>query len=143
MDNEKLDSFNSLRNRLTVKEIRTLSPLQLAYVGDAVYELIIRTYLIKKGLPVKKLHKNAVKYVNAEAQSDFVHALENELTEKEKNLVIRGRNTKINSSPKNADLMDYKYATGLETLIGYLFLVGDDERIFQLMRKIINIKLEN
>lgn len=138
MDSEEINSFNKLRDRLTVKEIRSLSPLQLAYVGDAVYELLIRTYLIRKGLSVKKLHKTAVEYVKAEAQSQFVRALEEELTEKEKNIVIRGRNAKSNSSPKNVDLMDYKYATGLETLIGYLFLVGDDERIFQLINKIIN-----
>jgi len=138
MDSEEINSFNKLRDRLTVKEIRSLSPLQLAYVGDAVYELLIRTYLIRKGLSVKKLHKTAVEYVKAEAQSEFVRALEEELTEKEKNIVIRWRNAKSNSSPKNVDLMDYKYATGLETLIGYLFLVGDDERIFQLINKIIN-----
>ncbi len=143
MENEGINDFNKLRNRLTVKEINSLSPLQLAYIGDAVYELLIRTYLVKKGLAVRKLHKKAIEYVKAEAQSDFIHALEHKLTEEEKSFVKRGRNAKNNSVPKNAKLMDYKYATGFETLIGYLFLTGKDERIFQLFEMIIEIKLEN
>ncbi len=135
------NNFNKLRNRLTVKEIEALSPLQLAYIGDAVYELLVRTYLVKKGLPVKKLHKKAVGYVKAEAQCNIVHILEKELTNEEKNLVKRGRNAKNNSVPKNAELMDYKYATGFETLIGYLFLTGKDERIFCLFDEIINMEI--
>lgn len=135
LDNE----INNLRNRLTVKEINSLSPLQLAYIGDAVYELLVRTYLVKKGLSVRKLHKTAVKYVKAEAQSNFVHALEEELTEAEKDLVKRGRNAKSNTVPKNADLIDYKYATGFEALVGYLFLMGEDKRIFELFDMITNI----
>jgi len=142
LDNE-INNFNKLRNRLTVKEINSLSPLQLAYVGDAVYELLVRTYLVKKGLAVRKLHKAAVEYVKAEAQSGFIHALEDELTEEEKTFVKRGRNAKNNTVPKNADLMDYKYATGFETLIGYLFLIGEDERIFQLFDIILKMKLDN
>ncbi len=142
LDNE-INNFNKLRNRLTVKEINSLSPLQLAYVGDAVYELLVRTYLVKKGLAVRKLHKTAIEYVKAEAQSDFIHALEDELTEEEKSFVKRGRNAKNNTVPKNADLMDYKYATGFETLIGYLFLIGEDERIFQLFDRILKMKLDN
>ena len=114
-----------------------LSPLQLAYIGDAVYELFIRTYLLERDLPVHELHKEAIKYVKAKAQSDIVHGLEDELTEEEKAIVKRGRNAKTYSSPKNADLIDYKYATGFESLIGFLYLTGRQERMMELFHKII------
>ncbi|GFN36565.1 mini-ribonuclease 3 [Tepidimicrobium xylanilyticum] len=120
-----------------------LSPLQLAYIGDAVYELCIRTYLLNKGTPVKKLHSETIQYVKAKAQSNILHALKNLLTEEEKSLVRRGRNAKPKSIPKNAELMDYKYATGFESLIGYLYLTGQDNRIIELFDKIISLPMES
>lgn len=126
------------RNKnLTKKEASMLSPLQLAYIGDAVYELFIRRYLLQKKLPVHELHKEAVKYVKAGAQANIIHFLEKELREEEKNIVKRGRNAKTHSSPKNANITDYKYATGFEALIGFLYLTGQEERMFQLLNRII------
>ena len=118
-----------------------LSPLQLAYVGDAVYELLVRTYLMERGLSVGQLHKLTTRYVKAKSQSNIIHALEEDLTEKETSIVKRGRNSKTNTTPKNADMIDYKYATGFEALIGYLYLNEEDERISELFQKIIDMNI--
>ena len=118
-----------------------LSPLQLAYVGDAVYELLVRTYLMERGLSVGQLHRLTTKYVKAKAQSNIIHELEEKLTEKEKGIVKRGRNSKTNTTPKNAEMIDYKYATGFEALIGYLYLSEENERISELFKDIINMDI--
>lgn len=118
-------------------DARMMSPLQLAYLGDAVYELLVRTYLIeKRNVSVNKLHKEAVKYVKAEAQANILFSLEDELTEEEWTIVKRGRNAKSGSVPKNANLSDYKYATGFEALIGYLYIIGEIDRIFEFFSRI-------
>jgi len=120
-------------------DIKMLSPLQLAYIGDAVYELFVRTYLIgTKNISVNELHKEAIEYVKAKAQADIIHYLEDKLTEEEWQLVKRGRNAKSGSAPKNANLLDYRYATGFETLIGFLYLNGKYERILEIFGMIIN-----
>lgn len=137
MEEKIYDVFKNMNKKLTAREASMLSPLQLAYIGDAVYELFIRTYLLERDLPVHELHKEAIKYVKAKAQSDIVHELEDELTEEEKAIVKRGRNAKTYSSPKNADLIDYKYATGFESLIGFLYLTGRQERMMELFQKIV------
>lgn len=122
------------------RDARMMSPLQLAYLGDAVYELLVRTSLVnKKNVSVNELHKEAVKYVKAEAQAKIVFSMENKLTEDEWAMVKRGRNAKSSSVPKNANLSDYKYATGFETLIGFLYITGNIERIMQLFNEIIDI----
>lgn len=114
------------------------SALALAYLGDNVYELFIRSYLISKGnYPVHQLHKTARGYVSAAAQSEAVGWIEAEFTEEEEAVYKRGRNAKSATVPKNAKLIDYKRATGLETLIGYLYLNGQSERIFYFLKKII------
>ncbi len=113
------------------------SPLALAYLGDAVYELFVRTYLLKDlNMPVQKLHKAAIGMVNAKAQSDLYQKIKDILTEEETAVYKRGRNTNSHP-PKNADLIDYKSATGIEALIGYLYLKGDSDRILELMRNLI------
>ncbi|MBR2453143.1 MAG: ribonuclease III [Clostridia bacterium] len=113
------------------------SPLALAYLGDAVYELFVRTYLLKDlNMPVQKLHKAAIGMVNAKAQSDLYQKIKDILTEEETSVYKRGRNTNSHP-PKNADLIDYKSATGVEALIGYLYLKGDSDRILELMRNLI------
>ncbi|SHH85111.1 ribonuclease-3 family protein [Caloranaerobacter azorensis DSM 13643] len=125
-------------------KVKMLSPLQLAYIGDAIYELLIRTYLLsKKNISVNELHKEAVKYVKAKAQADIVHNLQDKLTEEEWSIIKRGRNAKSGSAPKNAELIDYKYATGFETLMGFLYLIGDNERIYEIFNMIINMYAEN
>lgn len=122
---------------MTKRDVRMMSPLQLAYLGDVVYELLVRTYLIeKKNVSVNKLHKEAVKYVKAEAQAQILFSLEDILTEEEWAIVKRGRNAKSGSVPKNAKLTDYKYATGFEALIGYLYIIGEIDRIFKLFSEI-------
>lgn len=118
-----------------------LSPLQLAYVGDAVYELMVRTYLLSIGLSVNELHKLTTKYVKAKAQADIVHVIEEILYEEEKSYIKKGRNAKTHSSPKNADILDYKYATGFECLIGYLYLTGQDLRIKEIFDQIIALDI--
>ena len=129
--------FRSINRELSEEDIVMLSPLQLAYIGDAVYELLVRTYLLKQKTPVKKLHNANISYVKAEAQASIVHKLEDSLREKEKRIVKKGRNAKSKTVPRNAKLIDYKYATGFEALFGYLYLTEQDERIDELFEKII------
>lgn len=114
--------------------------LALAYLGDSVYELYVRTYLLECGLEhVKELQKEAVKFVSASSQEKYLkQMLENSfLNEKEIEIVYRGRNHKVNHKPKNASMVTYKNSTGLETLIGTLFLEGKEERIHQIMNYIL------
>lgn len=110
------------------------SPLTLAYIGDAVYELYVRTYLIKdSNLPVNRLHKDAIHLVNAKAQSDLFQKIKDELTDEEMQIYKRGRNTNSHP-PKNADMVDYKSATGVEALIGFLYLSDKADRIAELLK---------
>ena len=109
------------------------SALTLAYIGDCVFELYVRTYLIKdKDYPVKLLHKEATKFVRAKAQADYFRRIEGILTEEETAVFKRGRNT-ISHPPKNADMVDYKIATGVEALVGYTYLKGDTKRLMELL----------
>lgn len=114
------------------------SPLTLAYLGDCVYELFVRTYLLKDAnLPVHRLHKSAVKMVNAKAQSDLYQKVKDILTDEETAVYKRGRNTNSHP-PKNANMVDYKSATGMEALIGYLYLKGESERILEILKNLID-----
>ncbi|GAW91133.1 Mini-ribonuclease 3 [Calderihabitans maritimus] len=111
-----------------------LSPLTLAYVGDAVYELYVRCQLLAKGfVKVKDLHHKAINLVNAGTQADLLKFIEPQLTDEEKNMVRRGRNAKSGDYPKKATVIDYRYSTGLECLIGYLYLMGELERIEEIL----------
>lgn len=138
---ENISIFRSANRKISREDIMMLSPLQLAYIGDAVYELLIRTNLLTKDSNVNQLHKMTTKYVKAKAQSDIIHKIEDCLTDEEKSLVKRGRNTKVNSSPKNADLLDYKYATGFECLFGYLYLTNQDNRLGEIFDSIIKLNI--
>ena len=132
-----LNLFN--RNR-TVDEIKQLSPLTWAYVGDAVYELYIRTYLTNTtNLKSHELHIKSIKYVKAKAQADLLQQLEEILTDEEKDVARRGRNTKNNHIAKNTTLQEYMYATAFEALIGYLYLTKQDERLKELLDRILKI----
>ena len=119
----------------------TMSPLVLAYLGDTVYESYIREHLIRKNIKrkVNNLHKLAIQYSKAKAQATIIHEIENELTEEEMKIFKRGRNQKSHTAPKNADIIDYKYATGFEALIGYLYLSEDKERLEYIVKKGIEI----
>jgi ribonuclease III family protein len=117
------------------EDVNLFSPLVLAYAGDAVYELYIRTLLLSQGnAPVHKLHKRSVAFVKAKAQSEIIHRLMELLTPEEQDIVRRGRNAKSGTIPKNADVTEYKYATGFEALIGYLYLKGDFARLQELLK---------
>ncbi|CCL67426.1 TPA: Mini-ribonuclease 3 [Clostridioides difficile] len=122
-------------------ELVTMSPLVLAYLGDTVYETYIREYLIRQNTQrkVNDLHKLAIKYVKAKAQATIIHEVEIELTEEESKIYKRGRNQKSNTSPKNADIIDYKHATGFEALVGYLYLNNEIERLQYIINKGIKI----
>lgn len=113
--------------------------LTLAYLGDSVYELYIRSYLISQGLTkVNQLQKEAISYVSAKAQCFYVrNMLEDKfLTKEEEAIFYRGRNHKSHASPKNTDVATYKQATGLEAVIGYLYLQNNITRIEEIMNYI-------
>lgn len=121
--------------QLGEQEINSYSPLVLAYVGDCVYELIVRTLLVEQSnCPVRKLHKRATAYVKAKAQADLITAMLDDLTEEEKDVYRRGKNAKSHTVPKNASLGDYRKATGMEAVIGYLYLKKDMERVLELIK---------
>ena len=115
-------------------DIRTYSPLTLAYIGDAVFEIIIRTLIVEKGQrAANTLHRHTTKIVCAQTQAKMIEAVYESLTEEEQEVYRRGKNTKTNSSAKNASLSDYHKATGFEALCGYLFLKDNMERITQII----------
>lgn len=119
-------------------EVNLLSPLTWAYVGDAIYELYIRTNLVNKTkLKPHKLHIEAIKYVKAKAQADILKRLMDDLTEEEKDIVRRARNAENHHLPKNADPEDYMYSTAFEGLVGYLYLSKKDERLKEILEKCI------
>ncbi len=114
-------------------EPREVSSLALAYIGDAIYEIFVRTMVLSKGnAPVNKLHKQSREYVNAKAQAEMYHVIATCLTEEEQAVFRRGRNAKSFTTPKNMTLADYRHATGLEALFGYLYLKGDMQRALEL-----------
>lgn len=116
---------------------KLLSPLVLAFAGDTVYDLFVRTMLIRESAcGVDKLHKTATTYVKCSAQAERFKAVEPMLTEEELAVFKRGRNAK-SRPPKNADLNDYRIATGVEALIGYIFLSGDYNRLTEIMNTLL------
>ena len=116
-------------------DIRTYSPLTLAYIGDAIYELVIRTILVEKGnTQVNKLHQRASKLVKASAQSEIVEKLKPYLTEEEMGIFKRGRNAKSFTIAKNASMSDYRRATGFEALMGHLYLTEQWDRMLELIK---------
>lgn len=115
-------------------DIRTYSPLTLAYIGDAVYDLIIRSVIVSRAnQQPAKLHKTVIRYVNAKTQAKMIEVLEDELTEAETAVYHRGRNAKSYTTAKNASVADYRKATGLEALLGYLYLNDDMDRLLSLI----------
>jgi len=121
-----------------IGKVNTMSPLTWAYIGDAVYELYIRNHLIEKtNLKPNKLHRKAIKYVKASAQAQILESLQDILTDEEKEIVRRGRNTENHHLPKNANPADYMYATAFEALIGYLYLTKQEERMQEILLKVI------
>ncbi len=128
--------------RLFDKDINadTLSPLTLAFTGDAVFSLYIREMLVcEANRPVNKLHKLSINWVKAEAQSKGMQGIMHLLTEKETEVFKRGRNAHTSHTPKNQSGCDYHYATGFEALMGYLYLKNEEERLKFLLNEVIKI----
>ena len=125
----------------TKDEARLLNSLQLALIGDAGYEVFIRNSILAKNdqLSANKIHRTAIGYVKAKSQAKAIHALEEELTEEESYVYKRGRNTKSATVPKNADVRDYRMATGFEALVGYLYLIGDLNRLTYIFEKSLEV----
>ena len=124
------------------KEATEFSPLVLAYIGDAVYELIIRSILVSMGnRPVNKLNKDATSLVKAGAQSEIVKLISDKLSEEEYTVFKRGRNSSPHTMAKNASMTDYKYATGVEALIGFLYLDNRCDRALELVKLGIGLYL--
>ena len=125
---------------LEKQDIRSYSPLTLAYIGDGIYELYIRTILVEQGnRQANKLHKHASRLVKAPAQSKMIETLEPLFTPEEEAVYKRGRNAKSPTVPKNADVRDYRAATGFEALVGYLYLSGDKERLEYVLNRCLEV----
>lgn len=121
------------------EEINLMSPLVWAYIGDAVYELCIRTYLVDTTkLNPHKLHIESIKYVKASAQAHILENIMQDLTIEEQTIVKRSRNVQNHHIPKNANITQYMYATAFEGLIGYLYLTNQNERLNRIIEKCIN-----
>ena len=126
------------RNK-SIEDVRMLSPLVWAYVGDNVYELFVRTNLVNESnAKPHKLHIEAIKYVKAENQAKILEKITPNLSEEELEIVRRGRNTENHHLPKNANCADYSYSTGFEALIGFLYLTKQDERLSQILKLCID-----
>jgi ribonuclease-3 family protein len=123
-------------------DIKTFSPLSLAFIGDAVYELMVREKLLREGnRSVSKLNNEKVKLVRSHHQANCVRMLlESELTEEEKDVFLRGRNAHLTHIPKGSSIDDYHAATGFETLIGFLYMCNKRERLDYLFGKSMNVQ---
>lgn len=124
--------------RLNEIEIKMLNPLVWAYMGDAVYEMYVRSFIISDAKRTSfELHKKSIKYVKAGAQSAHLELIMPHLTEEESDIVRRGRNSKSNHLPKNADVIDYRRATAFEALIGYLYLLKRYDRLGEIINLVL------
>ncbi len=121
---------------MSFDDARRMNPLQLAYIGDTVYDLLVRSRMLYRGYNLHHCHQAAVSMVNARAQAAALDRIEGMLTEEESAIVRRGRNTHAHhAAPKNQTPIDYEAATAMEALIGYLYLTGQEERLLQLFQK--------
>lgn len=117
-------------------DIRTYSPLTMAYIGDAIYDLIIRTVVVERGnRSANDLHRRTTQYVNAGTQAKMIEALADFLTVEEADLYRWGKNAKFYTKAKNASVREYRRATGMEALMGYLYMTGRTDRLLELIRE--------
>ncbi len=134
--NESISNFIAESFDKKLPKASECPALTLAYVGDCIYELIIRTLLVSQGIThVNKLNKLASNLVKASAQCELYHCIQDKLTEEENSAFKRGRNAKSGSKAKNATVSDYRIATGMEALMGYLYLEGKLSRITELLKQ--------
>ena len=136
----EIDAFIREQFNIKKQDIRTYSPLTLAYIGDGVFDLIIRTVVVDKGnTSPNELHRHTSSIVKAHTQALMAEALMEELTEEEHDLYRRGRNAKSFTTAKNATVADYRKATGFETLMGYLYLEDRFDRAVYLYRRALDL----
>jgi ribonuclease-3 family protein len=122
-------------NTVDENVLREYQPIVLAYIGDAVFELLVRTHIVTAGpRKVSDIHHDTVEVVKAQSQARLTRQLYHELSEEEQDIVKRGRNAK-STPPRHADPGDYKLSTGFEALLGYLYLKGEDERLLYLINR--------
>jgi ribonuclease-3 family protein len=141
---ESISLLKKIKDCFECKEqdINSYSPLTLAYIGDAVYELMIRSIIVERGnAPVNKLHKRSSRLVKAQTQAEAAIKLLDVFTEEEIAVYKRGRNTRSHTMAKNADMTDYRMATGFEAVMGYLHLKKDYDRIIELIQIGVGDKL--
>lgn len=134
---EGLSFLSMIKKTFAVKEVdvRAYSPLTLAYIGDAIYDVIIRTVVVERSnRPANELHKKTSSFVKAQTQAAMIEALMPLLSEEEEAVYKRGRNAKSYTSAKNASIGDYRKATGFEALVGYLYLQDKTERVLELVK---------
>lgn len=134
---ESLSLLAKIKETFAVKEVdvRAYSPLTLAYIGDAVYDIIIRTVVVERANQAANvLHKKTSSFVKAQTQATMIEALLPELTADEEAVYKRGRNAKSYTTAKNASIADYRKATGFEALVGFLYLMDDTDRILYLVK---------
>lgn len=131
--------MNNMKDFLSERDVISYSPLSLAFLGDSVYDVLVRDFLLRKAnMPVSKLHSMKVKLVCAEFQSKAYEILAENIDDKELAVLKRGRNANGNTVPKHADAAEYRRATAVECLLGYLYLTGRNDRINELFDLIIN-----
>lgn len=134
---ESISLLQSIKKQFDCKEVdvNTYSPLTLAYIGDCVYDLIMKTLVVEKGnRGANSLHKATTKFVNAKTQAILIELIQDQLSEEELTIFKRGRNAKSYSSSKNASIIDYRKATGFEALIGYMYLTDNMKRVLDLLK---------
>ena len=128
------EALDAMRAAHPARDIREYNPLQMAYIGDTLHDLCVRSVLLSGGMAVGGMHRQSVRMVSAGAQARMLEAIEPELTQDEADAARRGRNAQArHAAPKNADPADYAHATGLEALWGYLYLTGRTQRLIELM----------
>lgn len=129
-------NFLEVKN-YTEAEVRELSPLALAYIGDACFEILVRSEILDVRKNPNKLHRESIRFVRAKSQRELFEKIEENLTDEEIKIFKRGRNAKSHTVPKNADPIDYRIATGLEALFGYLYLLKRYNRIREIFKEMI------
>ncbi len=129
------DEIKAVQSAFSLPDARELNPLQMAYLGDTLHDLYVRSMLVSRKMSVGAMHKQAVRMVSAAAQARMLEAIEPELTEQEADITRRGRNAQAkHAAPKHADPADYAHATGLEALWGYLYVTKQTDRLDTLIR---------
>ena len=129
-------NFLEVKN-YTEAEVRELSPLALAYIGDACFEILVRSEILDVRKNPNKLHRESIRFVRAKSQRELFEKIEENRTEEEIKVFKRGRNAKSHTVPKNADPIDYRIATGVEALFGYLYLLKRYNRIREIFKEMI------